>query len=223
MIKFAQLSFDEVLEIGPIAGSVVHSWEHIAIIFNEMNNNVVFEKGLEDNIKEIGLGTYQLDIIPTDIVDFAGKLNNPQLILCGNFLSVEDKKYMKFIIDNGGLLADHGTVVATLGFGSHEITFVTNDGNALNHVNKYIKEMYGSIYKNRTTWFKWLREAEHVDHPTGTLFKFPNGLSVKMDDAEESFASLNDNDRIYCETYVDGETERFANEEDFLIWLTKYF
>lgn len=75
----------------------------------------------------------------------------------------------------------------------------------------------------RTIWYKWLKEAEYVTLSTGSVFKFLNNLTVKMDDSVvDSFNE--DGDYLFCETRDhEGVTDRFETEYDFLAWLTRYF
>lgn len=78
------------------------------------------------------------------------------------------------------------------------------------------------INMQRVLWYKWLQEATFKETNTGDLFKFPNGLSVKFDNKEEGIGE--DGERMFCETYTrQEEITRFYSEEDFLVWLTKYF
>lgn len=77
------------------------------------------------------------------------------------------------------------------------------------------------VAHNRVNWFNWLRQATYHPRTTGCVYKFPNGLSVKMDNGKDPISS--DNIRIYCETLEDGEISRFNTENEFLVWLTKYF
>lgn len=84
------------------------------------------------------------------------------------------------------------------------------------------EEYHKRISINRTLWYKWLKEAEFISHVTGDLFKFPNGLSVKFDNKEEQLAATGK--RMFCEAYDHNkEIHRFYDEEDFLVWLTRYF
>lgn len=76
------------------------------------------------------------------------------------------------------------------------------------------------LSKQRVTWLRFIQHAKIIPKSTGTVFKFPNGLSVKFDDGESSIA---DGGRIYCETMWQGEIERFDTEESFLVWLVKFF
>lgn len=78
------------------------------------------------------------------------------------------------------------------------------------------------LSNNRINWFNWLRESTYHPRNDGCVFKFVNGLSVKMDNGKESISE--DGVRIYCET-LDGTDDitRHATEEDFLVWLNKYF
>lgn len=78
------------------------------------------------------------------------------------------------------------------------------------------------LANNRVNWFNWLKESEYVPKTTGCVYKFPNGLTVKMDNGNEPLCE--DGRRIYCETLDStNEISRFECEETFLVWLTKYF
>ena len=83
-------------------------------------------------------------------------------------------------------------------------------------------EYYKRLAMHRVLWFRWLKDAEFKEHKSGDLFKFSNGLSVKFDNKDEQISESNI--RLYCETYDHNEEiNRFETEEDFLVWLTKYF
>lgn len=86
---------------------------------------------------------------------------------------------------------------------------------------KVVDTYHMRVANNRVNWFNWLRHATYHPRATGCVYKFPNGLSVKMDNGRDPISS--DNIRIYCETLEDGEVSRFNTENEFLVWLTKYF
>lgn len=79
------------------------------------------------------------------------------------------------------------------------------------------------ISVHRTLWYKWLKEAEFVPMKTGNVFKFPNGFTVKMDDNPKEVMD-SDGYRLFAESREPGgNIERHYTEEEFLVYLTKFF
>lgn len=91
------------------------------------------------------------------------------------------------------------------------------------HILNVIEALEKRLAVQRTHWYRWLKEAEFVPLKSGNVFKFPNGLTVKMDDNPDEVMD-SDGYRMFAETMEPGgNIERHYTEEEFLVWLTRFF
>lgn len=81
-------------------------------------------------------------------------------------------------------------------------------------IHRQLGAQHNAIQQNAMLWYKWVaNDATVSEHSDGTLFKFPNGLSVRMESCYTRFCQT-----CWMDEYVDHE-----HADDFYMWLTRFF
>lgn len=163
--------------------------------------------------------------MPRGLLRKCNNVFNIDTIARGNFNDLHNCVKLiesdKFRLEN--VDTDRGSVLYR---GSHDMGVIIGEVISYQSMAMAVLNVMDMYHKrlavHRTMWYKWLKDAEYVEHKTGNLFKFPSGLSVKMDDSDEVLSE--DGYRIFCETFDStDDITRHETEADFLVWLTKYF
>lgn len=82
-------------------------------------------------------------------------------------------------------------------------------------VQKFISQVRNLINANAGTWYSWLTspDAKCIEVEGKKVFKFANGLSVRIDGVELQF----------CNVLHNGESYDFITPEEFYWWLKRFF
>ena len=230
---FNRGDWNTITEIGKIHAIYPVASHYVLVTYDELHEyGKNYIQNVSDDTKkvigpltQIGFSVNWYDL-PSNLYHKCTNVYNVDTVAKGDLRNLND--CVKVISGKSKILEqniDHerGSVIY---YGDHEVSILIGKDVSYITVAQKLLGIVDShttrINKQRSIWYKWLSTATYTELKTGNVFKFPNNLSVKMDDGDEPMCA--DDYRIFCETRDhEREIERHETEVDFLAWLTRYF
>ncbi len=234
--KYNRETWNTIATIGDIAYIAIEGPHYITVGYRTLTEygQQYFDAQVAEVKTDLGEGAYKVIgysvawfNVPTEMAKLCNYAFNIATITQGNLADLYEcikltrmSKLTEDMVDE-----ERGSVYYTDGMNSGLIYGEVSYQSVAMHTLTMLEVLETRLATIRTLWYKWLKEAEFVSLKTGNVFKFPNGLTVKMDDAtdiEDGISS--DGYRLFAETMEPGgNIERHYTEEEFLVWLNRFF
>lgn len=232
---FVRNSWQEILGMGNIVEVIAVGTHYIEVVYDKIKpNGFQFMKDFPDSVsKNLLMDRTHFGFS----VNWSVGLSDMEKIMRDKVLSVESNVYAGSTLHKKGLPILHmimmckpddvkydgkrGSYLLTDGY-SEYVVYMDTPKRWVDILVDVQNNYRIKLNNNRVNWFNWLKDAAYAPRTDGCVYKFPNGLSVKMDNGK--LAILECGTPIYCETWdATSDITRHNSEADFMVWLTKYF